>query len=117
MSGSAMRKHIRNGGVEDIKNYVPSFSYEVLREEIQLGRAPVDTILLERAILSKLRTMTPDEFRHVPDVAEGLEHRIHRAVAESVSLDELYSKIKTKRYTMARIRRIILSAFLGLDYR
>ena len=27
----------------------------------------------------------------------------------------IYNKIKSKRYTLARVRRIVLSAFLGLD--
>ena len=30
------------------------------------------------------------------------------------SLEEIYNTVKTKRYTMARIRRIILSAFLNI---
>ncbi|MBR3300822.1 MAG: nucleotidyltransferase family protein, partial [Clostridia bacterium] len=31
------------------------------------------------------------------------------------SLDELYGMIKTKRYTLARVRRLVLSAALGFD--
>ena len=51
---------------------------------------------------------------NIPDVSEGLENRIIKAAINATSLDELYFEIKTKRYTLARIRRIILSAFLGL---
>lgn len=72
----------------------------------------------EVAVLSKLRCMTADDFRKIEDVNEGLENRIVQAVKTAVSLDELYDKIKTKRYTHSRIRRIILRSYLGItsDY-
>lgn len=71
-----------------------------------------DFALLETGILSYLRRKTPEDFTLYPDVSEGLEYRIYDAVRTAKSLDELYSLIKTKRYTHSRIRRIILSAFL-----
>ena len=69
----------------------------------------------ETAILSKLRTMTSDDFRKITDVSEGLENKIEKAVREATSLDELYNLIKSKRYTHSRIRRIILRAYLGIE--
>lgn len=69
----------------------------------------------ESAILSKLRTMSADDFAKIEDVNEGLENRIVDAVRSSVSLNEIYDKIKTKRYTHSRIRRIILNAYLGIE--
>jgi len=69
----------------------------------------------ERAILYKLRTMSTEDFAGLDDVNEGLENRIAEAVKTAGSLDELYALIKTKRFTHARIRRIILRAFLGID--
>lgn len=68
----------------------------------------------EIAVLSHLRHMRKEEFAFLPDISEGLENRIYNAVRENVSLDGIISQIKTKRYSHARIRRIILSAFLGL---
>lgn len=44
----------------------------------------------------------------------GLENRIYKAARVSGSLAELALLTKTKRYTMARIRRILLAAFLGI---
>ncbi len=68
----------------------------------------------ETAILAKLRTMSRDDFLKIQDVSEGLENRIVEAVRDSTSLDEIYDKIKTKRYTRSRIRRIILRAYMGI---
>ena len=52
----------------------------------------------------------------MPDcAAEGLYHRVFDAVRQAKSLDELYSLIKTKRYAMSRVKRIVAGAYLGLD--
>ncbi len=68
----------------------------------------------EKAVLARLRTMSREDFSNIDDVTEGLENRIFEAVKNSLSLDELYNSIKTKRYTHSRIRRIILKAYLGI---
>lgn len=73
-----------------------------------------DISRLETAILAKMRTMTKTDMEKLPNVYLGLENRLYKAVHTAKSLDELQNLIKTKRYTMARIRRIILSAFIGL---
>ena len=72
---------------------------------------------LETAILATLRTKTTEDFKNLPDISEGLENKIFFSVRVATSLDELYNSIKTKRYTLARIRRLVLSAFLGFDNR
>ncbi len=69
---------------------------------------------LERALLFQLRTMNKDDFANLPDVSEGLENRIHNAVKEYNSTIELLQAVKTKRYTMARLRRILIYALLGI---
>lgn len=69
---------------------------------------------IEVAVLSRLRSMTKEEIEKTPNVLIGLENRIYDAVHEATSLDELFEMIKTKRYTLSRIRRIVLSAFLGI---
>ncbi|MCH5317207.1 MAG: nucleotidyltransferase family protein [Eubacterium sp.] len=68
----------------------------------------------EIAVLSKLRTMTAQDFLKITDVSEGLENRIIDAVRNATMLDELYDMIKSKRYAHSRIRRIILRAYLGI---
>ena len=68
----------------------------------------------EKAILSKLRCMTSDDFAKIEDVNEGLENRIYECVRNACSINELYDSIKTKRYTHSRIRRIILKSYLDI---
>jgi cytidyltransferase-like protein len=69
---------------------------------------------LETAILCKLRTMSPLEISKAPNVMHGLENRIAKAAKAARSLSELMALIKTKRYTLARLRRIVLCCLLGI---
>lgn len=94
--------------------YLPDFSGEILQREIAAGRT-ARLARLETAILCKLKTMEKSDFASLPDLSEGLENRIYSAAQSAVTLDELLMQAKTRRYTLARIRRIVLSAFLGLD--
>ncbi len=111
-SASALREKLKCD--EEYKKFLPTTSYEILGSALDCGKAPADYSKLETAILYKLRTMTVEEFALLPDVTEGLEYRIASAVKTSVSLDEILEKIKTKRYTHSRLRRIILCALLGI---
>ena len=68
----------------------------------------------ERAILYRLRQMSPEELAALPDCGEGLANRLFQAIRQGTSTDEILNLVKTKRYTHARLRRILLWAFLGL---
>lgn len=100
---------------KQVDRFVPKVCMDIIEREISLKRAPSDLIYTERAILSKLRSMDIETLSKLPDISEGIEYRILNAVKTAGSLEELYFKIKTKRYTMSRIKRIILSAFLDIN--
>ncbi|HJI93085.1 MAG TPA: nucleotidyltransferase family protein [Oscillospiraceae bacterium] len=68
----------------------------------------------EKAVLAKLRSMSIEDFAEIEDVTEGLENRIFNSVRKSTGIDEIYEHIKTKRYTLSRIRRIIIKSYLGI---
>ncbi|WP_312692980.1 tRNA(Met) cytidine acetate ligase, partial [Caproiciproducens sp.] len=112
-SASQIRGLMRSGG--DFSPLMPLSAAITARHEMEAGNAPASIAPVERAILAKLRTMNRREFAALPDISEGLENRIYAAAQRAAGLDDVYSFIKSKRYTHARIRRIILSAFLGLD--
>ncbi len=104
-SASLIRERILGDG--DWKDFVPN-------SEIYNDAQIADIKNIERAILYKMRTVSADELENAPDVSEGIENRIISAAQQAKSLDELYSLAKTKRYTHARIRRIILNSFLDI---
>ena len=111
-SSGQIRNMLQNG--QDCSALMPPAAFSVLQEEIRLKQAPASLFLAERAVLSRLRRMDRSDFALLPDISEGLENRVLNAVRQAVSLEELYRLIKTKRYPLARIRRIVLSAFLDL---
>lgn len=68
----------------------------------------------ERAILSRLRTMTEAEFEALPYGSEGLWRKFMHAVRSQPTLETVLEATKSKRYTRTRLDRMMLCAFLGL---
>ena len=69
---------------------------------------------LERILLYKLRTASAEEISGLPEVGQGLENKILSARNET-SLESMLLAMKSKRYTMARIRRILLDLLIGIQ--
>lgn len=104
-SASMVREFIK--GRREFGDFVPDKAEEIY------WNAPVSDIrLIENAILYKMKTTTAEALSLAPDVSEGIENRIINAAKEAKNLEELYYLAKTKRYTHARIRRIIINHFL-----
>ena len=113
-SATAIRRMLINGENDSSAKFMPDTSVEILHRCAANGTAPADLKTCERAILARLRGMTREQLARLPDISEGLENRIYDCARTASSLAELYDSIKSKRYSHARIRRIILSAFIGI---
>ena len=98
----------------DYKKFVTQKSYNIIKEAIYNKAAPVVLSNFERLILYRLRTMSENDYKILPNISEGIENRIKNASWHSTSLDELFNKIKTKRYTNSRLRRLVLHALLNI---
>lgn len=111
-SASLIREKMKRG--EGFKDYIPNEAYKIIEKEIKEGNAPSDYAKLDIAILAFLRKAKAEDFSDVPDVSEGIENRIIASARNANTLSEVFDSAKTKRYTHARIRRIVLCAFLGI---
>lgn len=100
-SASQIRTLLRNE--QQAKSFLPQVPEKITYTEN-----------LELITLYKLRSMTLQDFAKLPDVNEGLENRIFEAVNNYNSVKEIIEAVKTKRYTHARIRRILTCALLGI---
>lgn len=89
----------------DFSSYIPENAYEQNPAFLEYG---------ERALLLKLRETTEEELKDTADVTEGLHNRILSVAKEHNSIKEILNKIKTKRYTHSRLRRILICALLGI---
>ena len=114
-SASWIRAKWGAGEHEEARPFLPDESFALLERETAAGRCPADLSRLETATLAALRAMSADKLAALPDVGEGLEHRLWRAVRAAASVDQVLTAAKTKRYTHARLRRILLYALLGVD--
>lgn len=111
-SASAIRALVLTGG--DWRSLLPEASAAVLSREMGAGRAPVDWRNCERAILARLRSMREEDFYPYDGGNEGLYHRFYAAVRSARSIEEILEAAKTRRYPMARLRRMLLQAYLGV---
>jgi len=110
-SASALRKSFLSGSLPAA--LMPEAALSIGKEEIDLGRGPVSLKRAELAILSRLRSI--NDFSNVPGTSEGLESRFSRYVKKESSVDLILTGVKTKRYTMSRIRRMLVCASLGIQ--
>ena len=69
---------------------------------------------IEDSILVKLKTMNIDDIKNICDVDEGLENRIVKAIEKYNNYDDILEYIKSKRYTLSRIRRILINCLLDI---
>lgn len=118
-SASEIRRMIRENN-KDWEIYVPQSVADIYNREAKEEKAPCLNEKLEFSILCCMRQLSAEDIGLSPDVSEGIEYRIHEAALKARTLDELYSLAKTKRYSHARIRRIVLHAFMGFvadDYK
>lgn len=110
VSASFLREKLKSGEPGVAERYMPKALRGFIKNEYIS-----DIKRLENAVLAVLRTKTPEQLKELPDISEGIENKLFFSIRVATSLDELYNMIKTKRYTMARVRRLVLNAFLGVD--
>lgn len=108
-SASYLRQQLLSKSCPDLRPFLAQEDLASLQEN---GLASLSTCT--RAVFARLRSMQAEDFLRLPDCGEGLHHRLLEAARNSSSLDDLYSHAKSRRYTHARIRRLVLWAFLGL---
>ena len=108
-----LRSLLEEGG--DIFTQLPPETAEVFRRETESERGPVLSSALETALMARLRMLPPSAFGALPDAGEGLENLLYRAVREEATLESAAMRCKSRRYALARIRRMLLGAALGLE--
>lgn len=88
-------------------SFIPEITHGIYKND----QFPARIQNAEKLILAKLRQTERFDFA---DGEGGLLQRIVKASQNAVNYDELISSASTKRYTNARIRRCLLSAFLEI---
>lgn len=116
-SATAIRAHIiQNGGLppgSPAHFAMPATCARQLNDLLASGKMPVTLESFSSIILAKLRSMGLTELAALPDVAEGLHNKISDAAFKATTAQELLMYIKSKRYTLTRLQRIMIHALIG----
>lgn len=113
-AGSAASIRSKMAAEEDWLDDIPAGAADIYRRDISAGGGPVLAGNLRQAIMSRLRMLDEKDLALLPDTAEGLEHRLYRAIQNTVSPEDAAMAAKTKRYALSRLRRMIYCAALGV---
>ena len=113
-SSTAIRSLLRAGRTREALSLMTPPMAAAYRSEAAAGRAPVLMETVERAVLARLRGMTRADFALLDGGREGVSDRLFRASRTAVSVRGVLEAAKTKRYPLARLRRMVLWAWLGL---
>lgn len=109
-SATAIRNAVQAGD-SNVMNALPLFVSGAMKFDSQF---PLTVNDIGAMMLYKIRSMDIDEICDIPDVSEGLEKVIYTSAKSSVSAEHFFEAIKSKRYTLARCKRIGISALLGI---
>lgn len=114
-SATAIRELIKNNDFNSIKTVIPENSYSVLMDCINSGHIVPELNCFEKEIIYTLRKMSIEEISNLPDVSEGLEFSIKKAANSCNNINEFLDIVKSKRYTITRLQRILLYALLDIS--
>jgi predicted nucleotidyltransferase len=120
-SATALRKLLSEEADEAaLQPYIPAYTLDILRREIAEGRGPVSWDALYRALFARIATTEASELAGFAEMTEGLEHRILRAAAAvrpeldaPPPFEQLMQTLKTKRYTRAKLQRVMTRLLLN----
>lgn len=113
VSATQIRGELYQGNWDGAQSYLPAGGSAVLEGN---GVDLPSLSRVERAMLTRIRTMTAQDWSALPDsgISEGLPQRLERAGKSCTHMGDFFDRAKTKRYTRARLNRLALWAYLGL---
>ena len=110
-SATAVRGALLGGQTEAAYGALPVSCREVAERCLAEGLGPVAWGELALVLLAALRRASVAELAELPDVSEGLEYKL-KAAGGAGSLEELWSILKSKRYSLTRLQRVMVHALL-----
>lgn len=110
-SATAIRNAVYKNDLDSIANAVPESVLNLLKIF-----KPRDNALGDMELF-KIKSISGYELENYYDVTGGIHNRIKIAANGASSIEELLEGAKTKNYTMARIKRILLYALFDITKR
>lgn len=113
-SAATIRRMLREpDGVKRAAVFVPDATKAHVFNELPDGSMIENQLF--KYIVYKIMNTPPRQIAGLLSAGEGLENRLAAAAESGRDLDSLVRRIKTKRYTETRIRRLLLHLLLDLQ--
>jgi len=106
-SSSAIRKALKSSQLSQIKKHTPDFVYKDLSQIATTYQEK-----FENLIPLIMATKAKEELEQIADVSEGIENLLTSKIDSNFS--DYVANIKSKRYTRAKINRILLYSVLNI---
>lgn len=114
-SARAVRTAVFSGKLDSVAGAVPKDVLDSLHSGLLAKSMPYSEARLSDLIMFSLRSIDAKRLSELPEVTEGLENAIKKAALACADYGELLDAVKSKRYTLARIKRIIMNALIGVS--
>lgn len=118
-SASAIRAAVSRGEIEGALCGMPENCRDVFYRALTGNAgaeacALTDSDFLSSLYIYSIRKLSPDLLKAYAGVSEGLENLLLRAAREASNTEELLNACKSRRYTLARLRRLLPQITLGI---
>ncbi len=107
-SATAARGFYREGNMKALEKTLPKEVFDICQSS-----TPTDNEKIASLVLWTLCNADPEELCAYADIDMGIACRLISSANESRSMDELFEKCATKKYTNSRLRRAVLNIILG----
>lgn len=111
LSATALRKLLTEKRYTEATPYLTGES-DILLKELNIHFP--DYSVYDKIAVNELRRKSTEEISEAYDCREGLEYRLKECAMKYIGLSEILANAKTKRYTMSRLKRIVLQIVLGI---
>lgn len=108
-SASGIRKALVNGKIDSVKQQVPADVFEDISRSSFAEKSALENILLYQ-----LRSQNVEQLHSIFGMEEGLENLFMRN-AQLTSVESILSAVKSKRYTQARLQRLLCAILLQIN--
>ena len=98
---------------DEIRDAVPENMYSILKRQMENKFYPVYKDDFFDALISII-IRDYEKLDEIFEISEGIENRIFKAALKAKDYSELEEGIKSKRYTMTRVKRCLNNILLGI---
>lgn len=113
-SATAIRESLRRGNsLSEISSVVPIETLNLISKHIDNGFNPMfDEFYFD--VIRELVARDFDKLSDYFDISEGIENKIYKSIFLTSNLSELQQSIKSKRYTLTKVKRMLNNILLGI---